>query len=56
MKVLTMGRSDLKAKIIEYLQNHSQPVGLFQLAHIVLQNEYSSDEIDCALSQLFEEK
>lgn len=50
-----MDYSDIKIKIIEYLQGHSQPVSLFQLVNIVFQGRYSSSVIDNALSQLFEE-
>ena len=49
-----MDYSDIKIKIIEYLQGHSQPVSLFQLVNIVFQGRYSSSVIDNALSQLFE--
>ena len=51
-----MEQSEAKVKIVEYLQTHSQPVSLFQLVHIVLQNKCSDAEIGNVLSQLFEEK
>lgn len=50
-----MDCTDVKEKIAEYLQGHSQPVSLFQLVHIVFQSRYSSSAVDDALSQLFEE-